>query len=206
MCHCTLGHLNFSWPEMSPLNLRASYISLSVTGLFAVFSAAMIIVASIPKLAELTRLDRLADLYSVVVRKPLFKLVFGTDIEPPWSGIAFDAAALWLSLFVVINVFVYRHEGVFLWGHIRRNYCSRAADTWSHAGVCTLTRWFVALAATPIACLGTFVASIRSDHTLFTSCFITLDPSEIAKYLKLLGLALVALFAIGTLVFRLASP
>ena len=182
-----------------PLTTR---IFLGGAGVVAAFSAAMILVSAIASVAERLGLGLSLDLYKELVRKPLVKLILGTDVDLPWTSVALDACALWLSLFIVVNVFVYRKEGVLLWGHIRKNYCGREAASLMGSGVCTLVRYGAAFAATPFACARIFVASLRSEHTVFTSCYITVEPGEIAQYLKVLGWAIAALVAMIALASR----
>src|ERR1700694_888831 len=163
-----------------PLTAR---VFLGGAGIVGALSAAMILLSAIAPLAELIGPGLRLDLYKELVRKPLVKLILGTDVDLPWMSVGLDACALWLSLFVVVNVFVCRKEGVLLWGHIRKNYCGREAATWLGSGLCTLVRYGAAFAATPFACARIFFTSLQSEQTVFTSCYITVEPSEIAKYL-----------------------
>ena len=162
----------------------------------------MVALSAATLLTGASNADWLTDFYNAFIRKPIFKLVFGIDTDLPWNSIAIDACLIWLSLFTVINVFIYRKERTFLWGHIRKNYCSRTAQDWSGSGLCTLRRWLTALATTPVACLRILMASLQSKQTLFTSSYMTIDPTEIGRYLKYLGLAIGAMLTLAVVVSR----
>jgi hypothetical protein len=167
----------------------------------AALSATVMVLAGVGSFVELIGLAG-PDLYKELVRKTFLKLVLGTDVELPWTNVLLDAAALWLSLFAVINIFVYRKEGVLLWGHIRKNYCGREAVTLFGRGMCTLARYGAAFAATPFACARIFLSSLRSEQSVFTSCYITVEPIEISKYLRVLGLAIAGLVGMSALASR----
>jgi len=177
--------------------------SLGAAGLVSVVSILMMILAAFPKFAEFTRLARGAEIYKEVIRKPISKLLLGTELDLPWTSALFDAGALWISLFVAINIFIYRNEGVLLWGHIYQNYCRRSASTEIRRQGCTFAKWLFALIATPFASIQFALKALRSDETLLTSCYITTNPAAIVKYFKTLGLAISASIAIFTLLFRL---
>jgi hypothetical protein len=190
------------WGAMShhlPLTTR---VFLGGAGVVAALSGAMILVSVVASVAEHLGLGLRLDLYKELVRKPLVRLILGTDVDLPWTSVGLDACALWLSLFVVVNVFVYRKEGVLLWGHIRKNYCGRESASLLGSGLCTLVRYGAAFAATPFACARIFGASLRSEQTVFTSCYITVEPGEIAQYLKVLGWVIAALVAFLALLSR----
>jgi hypothetical protein len=180
--------------------------SLGAAGLVSAISILMMIMAAFPKFAEITRLARGAEIYKEVIRKPISKLLFGTELDLPWTGALFDAGALWISLFAAINIFIYRNEGVLLWGHIYRNYCRRSAPTEVRRQGCTLAKWLFALIATPFASIHLALKALRSNETLLTSCYITTNPATIVKYFKTLGLAISASTAILTILFQLFKP
>jgi hypothetical protein len=168
-------------------------LSLGTSGLVATVSASTLIVSSVPKLVNFLGSGEI-DYYDKFIREPILVHLFGVDYDLPWSSGYLDALALWLSLFVAVNAFVYREEGVLLWGHIRRNYCGRSATNLSGTGFCTLAKISLAFIATPLACLHIAAMSLTNrSQTLFTSAYITLNPSELASYLKHLGLAVTAL-------------
>lgn len=154
----------------------------------AAVSILMLTLTAVPKLAELAELHQVLSVYQEHVRAPLVRLVLGPDVKLPWASGLVDVLALWTSLFVAINAFVYRHEEQTLWGHIDHNYCSRR-----RAGVstllCVISKYLLTFAATPYVLLSTMVSSIRSPHTLFTCCWVTLDPLEIVRYLRFVGIA-----------------
>ena len=185
---------------MSSNSTTTSRLAIGAAGLVTVISATILIIGVVPPLAEMTNSKLGATLYKDLIRRPIFKLVFGSDIDLPWSNTVFDVALLWLSLFAVINFFVFRHEGVFLWGHIRKNYCSSRSTSSFAEVLCTTIKWLIAFAATPIACLHIAAASIKSKYSLFTSFYITIDPSELSSHLKKIGLGIGILIALWALV------
>lgn len=180
-------------PVSVPARSRAAALSLSVAGAVAAVSILMLALTAVPKLAELAELHQVLAVYQEHIRGPLVRIVLGPDVTLPWASGLVDALALWVSLFVAINAFVYRHEDHTLWGHISRNYCSRNRAGFSTA-LCTLTKYLMTFAATPYVLLSTTISSIRSPHTLFTCCWVTLDPLEIVRYLRFVGMAAGAFF------------
>lgn len=177
---------------MPSKKLSVLWLPLGAAGALGVFSLLMLVLAAVPKLAELNELQQLAYLYHDHIRAPLMRFVFGRDAQLPWSSGVIDVLFFWISLFVAINVFVYKNEDHLLWGHIRKNYCSLTADGFSKF-LCTFWKFVVALLSIPIACLSMAIASLRADdNTLFTSCYITLNPLEIVRYLRFLSIALAA--------------
>ncbi len=176
-----------------PSKSRAAVLPLSVAGAVAAVSILMLALTAVPKLAELAELHQVLAVYQEHVREPLVRVVLGPNVSLPWASGLVDAFALWASLFVAINAFVYRHEDHTLWGHIRRNYCSRERVGFSTT-LCTLSKYLGTFAATPYVLLSTTISSIRSPHTLFTCCWVTLDPLEIVRYLRFVGMAAGAFF------------
>lgn len=181
-------------PVSGSARSRAARLPLGVAGAVAAVSILMLVLTAAPKLAELVELHQVLAVYQEHVRQPLVRLIIGPDARLPWASGVVDALALWLSLFAAINAFVYRHEGQMLWGHIGRNYCSLEPPG-VRTTLCVLPKYLLAFVATPFVLLSTMVSSVRSSHTLFTCCFVTLDPMEIVRYLRLVAMA-VAAFAL----------
>lgn len=177
----------------------ASRFALIGAGAAAAVATTTIIFAGLPLLARLFGSERLLQLYNALIRKTLFKVVLGTDSTLPWSSVWIDMLVLWLALFVAVNVFVYKNEGDFLWGHIRKNYCATAARRSTGVGWCTAWKWVFAFVVLPYACLRIFAAAVGSRQSLHTSCFITLDPDELTRYLKYVGWVVGLLVAIASL-------
>lgn len=182
---------------------RPSLVQLAVSGVSIISVSALVVMAvsTSGALRELLHLNGASRAYHDVLRKPLMKAVFGTDLDLPWTNVLLDAALLWLSLFAIINVFVYRHEKQLLWGHIRQNYCARATARASPA--CTAIKWLAALLATPWACVRIASAAIGSKHTLFTSWYITLSPNDMISHLKTIGYGVAGVIALLALIRRL---
>ncbi len=155
----------------------------------------MLALTAVPKLAELAELHQVLAVYQEHIRGPLVRLALGPEASLPWASGLIDALALWTSLFVAINAFVYRHEEHTLWGHIGHNYCSRHR-VGASTTLCVLFKYLLAFLATPYVLLSTLLSSIRSPHTLFTCCWVTLDPMEIVRYLRLVAMAVGAFFVI----------
>lgn len=185
---------------MSKQSGLGSLVLLLLTGVVATITATVLVLAAFPTLRQAINTEFVFDAYDVIIRKPLLKLVFGIESDLPWGGMGFDALALWLVLFSAINVFIYRNEGVLLWGHVQRNYCGRTKAVWW----CTLVKTTAAFIATPYACARIFIASFQNAGTLFTCCYITLDPDVLARYLKYVGLAVGLI--IGTLSLATRMP
>lgn len=154
----------------------------------------MLTLTAVPKLAELAELHQVLAVYQDHVRGPLVRLVLGPDAKLPWASGLVDALALWTSLFVAINAFVYRHESQTLWGHLGQ-YCGHHRVGISTT-LCVLSKYLLAFIATPYVLLSTLLSSIRSPHSLFTCCWVTLDPMEIVRYLRLVAMAVGAFFVI----------
>src|SRR5689334_14553698 len=107
-----------------PSKSHTAWLPLGLAGAVAAVSILMLTLTAVPKLAELAELHQVLAVYQDHVRGPLVRLVLGPDVKLPWASGLVDALALWTSLFVAINAFVYRHEGQTLWGHIDGNYCA----------------------------------------------------------------------------------
>ena len=174
---------------------RVPWLPLSVAGAVAAISILMLTLTAAPKLVELVELQQVLAVYQDHVRDPLIRLVLGPEAKLPWASGLVDALALWASLFVSINAFVYRHEEQTLWGHIAHNYCSHKRAGISTA-LCVVTKYLLTFAATPYVLLSTTWNSIRSPHTLFTCCYVTLDPLEIVRYLRLVAMGVGVFFVV----------
>lgn len=155
----------------------------------------MLALTASPRLVEIVEMHQVLDVYQDHIRGPLLRMIFGPEIKLPWASAMVDAIALWISLFVAINAFVYRHEEQTLWGHIDRNYCVRKRAGISSA-LCVLVKYLLTFAATPYVLLATIFSSIRSPHTLFTRCYVTLDPLEIVRYLRFVAMGVAAFFVV----------
>src|SRR5690242_18265125 len=116
-------------------NPAATTLSLMTSGLLITLSGSMLIISSTPTLFAAMGKSGLYEAYDALIRTPTLRHIFGIDFDLPWVSPQFDALALWLSLFLMVNIFVYRNEGVLLWGHIHRNYCMFSARSWAGTGL-----------------------------------------------------------------------
>ena len=172
-----------------------SRVVLFLAGVFAAGTIYVVVSSTVPigRFGEL-----ISRVYDHVIRNQVVKLLLGTEVNLPWTGFALDILSLWVSLFIAINVFVYRNEGVLMWGHVRQNYCATRAGGLLSNLFCTFPKVLLSFLATPFVLLRMYIASIGAkEHTLFTACYTTLDPQEIARYLRLVGLGVGALVAAG---------
>lgn len=83
-------------------------ITLFIAGGASVISLSALVAAALGTSATsqgLLRLEGASRLYHHVLRKPFMKVIFGVDIDLPWTNALLDAGLLWLSLFLIINVF-----------------------------------------------------------------------------------------------------
>jgi hypothetical protein len=181
-----------------------AWLPLSITGAVAAISILMLALAAAPRLAELVELHQVLRVYQDHIRGFLVRTLLGPEAALPWAGGLIDAMALWISLFVTINIFVYVHEGQLLWGHIADNYCSferRGIRT----ALCVTPKFLLAFIATPVVLLATSVSSLRSSRTLFTFCYVTLDPIEIVRYLRFVGMAVASIAVVASTISLLWS-
>ena len=175
-----------------------SRLSLGVVGAIGIVAGVMLAMAAMPWLAESSYADgQIEEGLSGCHTKATLKLVFGGDLELPWINIVLDLTIIWITLFVSINIFVFKNEQCFLWSHIRRNYCFTEAQTWSGQGLCTLLRVTYAFLLTPFACAQMFIASMSSSLTLFTSAYMTVNPNEVGRYLHFIGISIAVIIALA---------
>ena len=67
------------------------------------------------------------EVYARYLRLPLAR-AFGLD-HFSFAIYFLDAFILWTGLFLAVNAFVQRQDGLFVWGHIGQLYCSRERQT-----------------------------------------------------------------------------
>jgi hypothetical protein len=141
-------------------------------------------------LSILTRFDSLKDfkdalgVYIKYVREPLAKGL-GLDILP-LAGYGLDVIVVWAALFMAINAFVQQHDGLFVWGYIRRSYCFRERQTFAAQTLCVLPKFGLAFLATPLVCIIAIWSSIVRGQPSITMAYMTVEPKVVARYLSAL--------------------
>ena len=130
-------------------------------------------------------------LYTKYLRAPAIK---GLGVDSiPLASYALDGAVLWLALFLAINAFVQKIDGLFVSGHIGRGYCFRAKQTFIPLACCTLPKFIIAFLATPVVCTLAVWAHIVLGQASITMAYMTVEPKSVARYI-------LALFGIPALI------
>lgn len=139
-----------------------------------------------PAFENVKYLKEAIELYAVYVRAPLagnLSVLFPAGSS--WLiGVLGDGLVFWTTFFIAINVFVYRHGGRFLPGHIANNYCHLAPRKKFSLLSCVLPKLVVAFLAAPIVCTALALLKHGSDaNRLYSVAYMTVQPKSIIMYI-----------------------
>lgn len=140
-----------------------------------------------PALESVKHLKESVDLYSQYIRAPLLRgLSFATGTEPGGfiSGTVIDILVFWLTFFIAVNVFVYRHERNLLPAHIMRSYCQLTPQDGLSRFACVTPKVIAAFFAAPAVCTVYALTKFRAPaQQLYSAAYVTIQPRTIFSYL-----------------------
>ena len=136
-----------------------------------------------PALESIRYLHEAFEFYNGYVRAPLVRALGGVVLNP-LAPYLVDLFVLWASLFIAVNFYVYRKEGLLVWGHIRRNYCFLKRQAFLSQLTCTAPKVAYAFLLAPFICVAFLVSGSRGP-TILTQAYLTAEPREISRYLML---------------------
>ncbi len=167
-----------------------------IAGVFAVLS---ILTKAGGGLEAFKEFHQAFESYARYIRAPVGRALGLESI--PIGMYVLDALILWIGLFLAINAFVQRYDGLFLWGHIGRGYCYRQKQTALSQARCIIPKLVFAFLATPWVCVVAVWASIVRGQSAVTMAYMTVEPTPVARYLSTLFGIPAAILAIASLFF-----
>lgn len=181
----------------------AGKLTASVSALGGAISILSLLLRFHPALENAKYLKEAIELYAHYIRAPLAGgLAALFPAGSSWiAGAVGDALVFWMTFFLAVNVFVYRHSRRFLPGYIADNYCHLAPRRKISRFFCAMPKLVIAFLAAPIVCTALALMKIGSGaNRLYSVAYMTIQPKSIFTYIVAMAAIVAGAIAVAEFV------